>query len=180
MTLSWIVDSVTIITYFSLYEGYLEISQIIGSWNLVLFCFFHFWPCTSRLSGEIIAWAQWIEFAQCHQSFTVVIGDFFFFAPYTLNKYSIRNDNSIIIFQAKTHQQVYTSQHYPVTEYHRKHIWIVKHIWMKLFFFFCLCRPNKSDKEGTSKPLLWFRKKYCFHMLQQAIFQSSRDSVLSR
>ena len=135
VTLSWIVDSVTIITYFSLYEGYLEISQIIGSWNLVLFCFFHFWPCTSRLSGEIIAWAQWIEFAQCHQSFTVVIGDFFFFAPYTLNKYSIRNDNSIIIFQAKTHQQVYTSQHYPVTEYHREHIWIVKHIWMKLFFF---------------------------------------------
>ena len=55
-------------------------------------------------------------------SFTVVIGDFFFFAAYTLNKYSIRNDNSIIIFQAKTHRPVYTSQHYPVREYHMEHI----------------------------------------------------------
>ena len=70
-------------------------------------------------------------------SFTVVFGDFFFFfAPYTLNKYSIWNDNSIIIFQAKTHWPVYTSQHYPVREYHMEHIWIAEHIWMNLFFFF--------------------------------------------
>ena len=115
-------------------------------------------------------------------SFTVVFGDFFFFfAPYTLNKYSIWNDNSIIIFQAKTHWPVYTSQHYPVREYHMEHIWIAEHIWMNLFFFFfCLCRPNESDKEGTSKPLLCFRKKYYFYMLQQAVFQLSRDSILSR
>ena len=69
------------------------------------------------------------------------LGIFFFFAPYTLNKYSIRNDNSIIIFQAKTHRPVYTSQHYPVREYHMEHIWIAEHIWMNLFYLFIYFLP---------------------------------------